>query len=38
LKDSNVEESMPVILTTKIDAGSPFGTVRFYFVQISHNK
>ncbi len=31
LKDSNVEESMPVILTTKIDAGSPMGTVRFQF-------
>jgi hypothetical protein len=31
LKDSNVEESMPVILTTKIDAGSPMGTVRFHF-------
>ncbi len=32
LKDSNVEESMPVILTTKIDAGLPFGTVRFHFL------
>jgi hypothetical protein len=31
LKDSNVEESMPVILTTKIDAGSPMGSVRFHF-------
>ena len=31
LKDSSVEESMPVILTTKIDAGSPMGTVRFQF-------
>ena len=31
LKDSTVEESMPIILTTKIDAGSPLGTVRIYF-------
>jgi Immunoglobulin I-set domain len=30
LKDSIVDESMPVILTTKIDAGSPMATVRYY--------
>jgi hypothetical protein len=29
LKDSDVEESMPVILTTKIDAGQPTALVRF---------
>jgi hypothetical protein len=28
LSDSDVEESMPVILTTKIDAGEPVGKVR----------
>jgi hypothetical protein len=28
LSDSDVEESMPVILTTKIDAGEPTAKVR----------
>jgi hypothetical protein len=32
LKDSDLEELMPVILTTKIDAGSPMSTVRIYFI------
>jgi hypothetical protein len=31
LKDSSIEESMPAILTSKIDAGSPMGSVRFHF-------
>jgi hypothetical protein len=28
LKDANVEELMPVVLTTKIEAGAPMSTVR----------
>jgi hypothetical protein len=31
LKDSAVEESMPVTLTTKIDAGVPKSSVRYQF-------
>jgi hypothetical protein len=31
LKDSDLEELMPVILTTNIDAGSPMATVRIDF-------
>jgi hypothetical protein len=30
LKDSDVEESMPIILTTKIDAGQPKASVRTF--------
>jgi hypothetical protein len=30
LKDSDVEESMPVILTTKIDSGEPTASVRIF--------
>jgi hypothetical protein len=31
LSDSDVEESMPVILTTKVDAGEPTAKVRIQF-------
>jgi hypothetical protein len=33
LKDADVEESMPVILTTKIDAGQPTALVRIFSKQ-----
>jgi hypothetical protein len=33
LKDSDVEESMPLILTTKIDAGAPKASVRIFSKQ-----
>ena len=31
LSDADVEELMPVLLTTKIDAGAPLSTVRIFF-------
>ena len=33
LKDVDVEEQMPVIFTTKIDAGEPTSKVRIYFIE-----
>ena len=35
LKDTVVEESMPAVLTTKIDAGAPKASVRYQFFSFS---
>jgi hypothetical protein len=35
LSDSDVEESMPVILTTKIDAGEPKASVRIFHCKLN---
>jgi hypothetical protein len=37
LTDSTLEELMPVLLTTTIDAGSPMATVRIDFFSLKHS-
>lgn len=32
LSDTVIEELMPVVLTTTVDAGSPMASVRIYFI------
>ena len=37
LKDGDVKETMPVLLTATVDAGSPMSTVRILFLIVKHS-